>query len=124
MGEQFQFGIWPASAMTPHREVPKSHSSSAFGNLRRREAMDETDPRLLFTRPNFSTRPSASEIPTGRLSLRVTEHNLSGRRDRTYSADPRQSGHRRNSWSSCFECSFRGMTRRWWSGPNDTALDR
>jgi hypothetical protein len=53
VGEQFQFGIWPASAMTPHREVPKSHSSSAFGNLRRREAMDENRPSPSFYASQF-----------------------------------------------------------------------
>jgi hypothetical protein len=62
-------------------------------------------------------------LSTGRLSLRVTEHNSSGRRDRTFAADPRQSDHRHNSWSWCFEDNSQGKSRDLWSGPNDTALD-
>ncbi len=65
---------------------------------------------------------SAGAMPMGRLPVRVTEHNSSGRHDRTYSADPRQWDHRCNSWSWCFECNPPGKSKGWWSGPNDTAL--
>jgi hypothetical protein len=47
VSEQSPFGIWPASAITPHREISKSHSYSSFGNLRRREARDENRPSPL-----------------------------------------------------------------------------
>ena len=53
MGEQSQFDIWSASGVTRHREISKSHSYSAFGNLRRREAMDENRPSPSFYASQF-----------------------------------------------------------------------
>jgi hypothetical protein len=59
-----------------------------------------------------------------RMAERVTAHNLSGRRDRSVAADPRQSNHKHSSWSWCFECSHPVKSRGFRSGPNGTALDR
>src|SRR5688572_5484482 len=65
----------------------------------------------------------ASPFSTHKGFLTV-EHSPSEQRDRLLPADPEQLDRKSNSWSWCFERSRRAKSRGWWSGPNDTALDR
>jgi len=103
--------LWRAGCVTrataSFRKPPRCGFSNVTSNANCR--FSEFSPS--FCASQFLDTTERERSIDWRLSLRVTEHNSSGQRDRSVAVDPRQQDQRCNSWSWCFECSPRGKSR-------------